>query len=138
MPWVNRLGPDGKLEGHIFVDGSAYRPKDKQTRRAGFSLVQMQGSQPLRILWGALPRDAGCPSAAIAEDYAVTRLAIFADAPLHVYSDCQRTVNILREGPNGHRWRTVAHAHLWHELWTAHPEPIPCTKVAAHASWKSV
>eukprot|EP00971_Amphidinium_carterae_P166150 3293181-Amphidinium_carterae.1 len=32
----------------------------------------------------------------------------------------------------------VAHAHLWHELWTAHPAPISCTKVAAHASWKSV
>eukprot|EP00971_Amphidinium_carterae_P006217 122538-Amphidinium_carterae.2 len=56
---------------------------------------------------------------------------------MHIYSDCQRTVNILREGPEGHRWRNVAHAHLWHELWKVHREAIPCTKVPTHTSWKS-
>eukprot|EP00971_Amphidinium_carterae_P183658 3645533-Amphidinium_carterae.1 len=91
---------------------------------------------PTRVLWGALPHDAGVHSAALAEDYAVTRLALFAARPMHVYCDCQRTINILREGPRGARWQKVAHAHLWHELWTPFPAPIPCTKVAAHTSWK--
>eukprot|EP00971_Amphidinium_carterae_P107706 2132807-Amphidinium_carterae.1 len=88
----------------------------------------MLDATPHRVLWGALPQHAGGHSAALAEDYAVTRLALFAVRPMHIYSDCQRTVNILREGPEGHRWRKVAHAHLWHELWEVHREAIPCTK----------
>eukprot|EP00971_Amphidinium_carterae_P199931 3968061-Amphidinium_carterae.1 len=137
-PTVNKLGQSGKLTGDIFVDGSAFRPRDKYTRRAGFSLIQMDGHSPQRVLWGALPKDAGTHSAALAEDYAVTRLAQYAELPIHVYCDCQRTVDILKEGPNGHKWRRVAHAHLWHELWQVHNCPIPCTKVVAHATWSSM
>eukprot|EP00971_Amphidinium_carterae_P080694 1596456-Amphidinium_carterae.1 len=61
----------------------------------------MSGATPVRVLWGALPLDVGIHSAALAEDYAVTRLAQFAEDPVHVYCDCQRTVNLLRQGPGG-------------------------------------
>eukprot|EP00971_Amphidinium_carterae_P057263 1132117-Amphidinium_carterae.1 len=34
VPRVNRIGPEGPVTGDIFVDGSAFRPKDRLTRRA--------------------------------------------------------------------------------------------------------
>eukprot|EP00971_Amphidinium_carterae_P323270 6424519-Amphidinium_carterae.1 len=100
LTWeIRRWGRPGKLSGDVYVDGSASRPADKEGRRAGFALVQMQGELPLRMVWGSLPLSEGPhQTAPEAEDFAICALSEFGTGRIRVHGDCANSIRMLNEG----------------------------------------
>ncbi|CAK0798446.1 unnamed protein product, partial [Prorocentrum cordatum] len=140
--WWIRRPPDDRLNGKLYLDGSAVDPQFGSLRRAGWAIAQCDDDGNLIAgVYGTVRRDL-CPqqTARDGEDFAVWMLANYAGPAVEeVNIDCNGTVECLRRGLAYATGPTKVNAHLWSRSLAAfEPGSFRVNKVPAHCSWQAV
>ncbi|CAK0803810.1 unnamed protein product, partial [Prorocentrum cordatum] len=140
--WWIRRPPDDRLNGKLYLDGSAVDPQFGSLRRAGWAIAQCDDDGNLIAgVYGTVRRDL-CPqqTARDGEDFAVWMLVNYAGPAVEeVNIDCNGTVECLRRGLAYATGPTKVNAHLWSRSLAAfEPGSFRVNKVPAHCSWQAV
>ncbi|CAK0854014.1 unnamed protein product [Prorocentrum cordatum] len=133
---------DEKLNGKLYLDGSALEPQFGALRRAGWAIAQCDDDGNLVAgVHGTVRRDL-CPqqTAKDGEDFAVWMLANFAGPAVEeVNIDGSATVTCLRRGRAYSTAPSRANAHLRSRVLAAfEPGTFEVKKVPAHCSRQAV
>ena len=114
-------GEDVALTGFIVTDGSMIQQKPKKARRAGWSVVQVDGEgKVLQAAYG--PLECLQPNTYLAELHALTRAFELAVPPILVWSDCKSVVDDYNRGPDRCTHSRKKGAALWRRLFRARAE----------------
>ncbi len=125
----------------VFVDGSAYWPTNPDARRAGWSIVMIDGCGKLRgAIFGHLPwPESNEQTAGHAEMYALRRAAELAVGGLRAYTDYKEAAEGTAKGKAATTGPKAKHAAHWRAFWTAvEGEDFEVIKVKGHVTEEEV